>query len=167
LSLGHATVLNPSFVIAEIMKVSEILSAGDVKVDAVFVDKQKLLEDLARRAASAVDLDADLILTALEKREQLGSTGMGGGVALPHARIQQIRTPFGMLVRLKKSIDFDAVDGKPVDMIALLLLPDTQEGKQFGALACIARRLRDPAVLTALRQARDATELYRDLVAAD
>ncbi len=72
-----------------------------------------------------------------------------------------------MLVRLKKSIDFDAVDGKPVDMIALLLLPDTQEGKQFGALACIARKLRDPAVLTALRQARDATELYRDLVAAD
>ena len=56
--------------------------------------------------------------------------------------------PFGMLVRLKKPIEFDAVDGKPVDMIALLLLPDTQEGEQLGALACIARKLRDPDVMT-------------------
>ena len=70
-----------------------------------------------------------------------------------------------MVVRLKKPIEFDAVDGKPVDMIALLLLPDTQEGKQLGALACIARKLRDPDVLTALRHARDGGELYRRLIA--
>jgi nitrogen PTS system EIIA component len=167
LNPSRAIVLNTSFVIAAIMKVSEFLSVGDVKIDAACADKQKLLEYLARRAAPTVDVAADVILAELEKREQLGSTGMGGGVALPHARLAQIRTPFGMLVRLRKAIDFDAVDGKPVDMIALVLLPDNQEGKQLGALACIARKLRDPAVLAALRQARDAGELYRNLIAAD
>jgi nitrogen PTS system EIIA component len=167
MNLSHAIVLNASFVNAAIMNISEFLSAGDVKVDAAFADKQKLLEDLARRSAPAVDVAADVILAELQKREQLGSTGMGGGVALPHARLAQIRSPFGMLVRLRKAIDFDAVDGKPVDMIALVLLPDTQEGKQLGALACIARKLRDPAALAALRQARGAADLYRELIAAD
>jgi nitrogen PTS system EIIA component len=147
------------------MKVADFLSSADVSVDAPFADKQKLLEDLARRAAPAVDLEPERILAELRKREQLGSTGMGGGLALPHARIHQIQKPFGMVVRLKKPIEFDAVDGKPVDMIALLLLPDTQEGKQLGALACIARKLRDPDVMTALRRARDAAELYRALIA--
>jgi nitrogen PTS system EIIA component len=147
------------------MKVSDFLSSADVSIEAAFADKQKLLEDLARRASRAVDLEPDIILAELRKREQLGSTGMGGGVALPHARIHRIQKPFGMVVRLKKPIEFDAVDGKPVDMIALLLLPDTQEGKQLGALACIARKLRDPDVLTALRRARDGGELYRRLIA--
>ena len=147
------------------MKVSDFLSLADVSIEAAFADKQKLLEDLARRASRAVDLEPDIILAELRKREQLGSTGMGGGVALPHARIHRIQKPFGMVVRLKKPIEFDAVDGKSVDMIALLLLPDTQEGKQLGALACIARKLRDPDVLTALRHARDGGELYRRLIA--
>jgi PTS system nitrogen regulatory IIA component len=147
------------------MKVSDFLSLADVSIEAAFADKRKLLEDLARRASRAVDLEPDIILAELRKREQLGSTGMGGGVALPHARIHRIQKPFGMVVRLKKPIEFDAVDGKPVDMIALLLLPDTQEGKQLGVLACIARKLRDPDVLTALRHARDGGELYRRLIA--
>jgi nitrogen PTS system EIIA component len=147
------------------MKVSDFLSASNVRVDAAFADKQKLLEDLARRAAIAVNLAPDVILAELQKREQLGSTGMGGGAALPHARIHHLQKPFGMLVRLKKPIEFDAVDGKPVDTVALLLLPDTREGEQFGALACIARKLRDPAALAALRRARDAAGFYHSLVA--
>ena len=145
------------------MKVSDFLSAADVTIDAAFADKQKLLEELARRAAPRVDLDSVLILAELEKREELGSTGMGGGVAVPHARFHQLRRPFGMLVRLKKPVEFDAVDGKPVDTIALLLLPDARQGEQLGALACIARKLRDPAVIAALRKARDGAEIYRSL----
>jgi nitrogen PTS system EIIA component len=145
------------------MKVSDFLSAADVTIDAAFADKQKLLEELARRAAPRVDLDPLLILAELEKREELGSTGMGGGVAVPHARFHQLRKPFGMLVRLKKPIGFDAVDGKPVDTIALLLLPDARQGEQLGALACIARKLRDPLVMKALRKARDGAEIYRSL----
>ena len=145
------------------MKVSDFLSAADVTIDTAFADKRKLLEELARRAAAAVDLDPALVLAELEKREELGSTGMGGGVAIPHARFHQLRKPFGMLVRLKKPIAFEAVDGKPVDTIALLLLPDAREGGQLGALACIARKLRDPVVTAAIRKARDDAEVYRSL----
>ena len=147
------------------MKVSDFLSSADVTIDAASADKQKLLEELARRAAAIVDLAPDLILAELQKREELGSTGMGGGVAIPHARFHQLSKPFGMLVRLKKPIEFDAVDGKPVDTIALLLLPDAREGERLGALACIARKLRDPVVMAALRRARDGAEIYRSLTA--
>jgi PTS system nitrogen regulatory IIA component len=145
------------------MKVSDFLSAADVTIDAALADKKKLLDELARRAAAAVDLDPALVLAELEKREELGSTGMGGGVAIPHARFHQLRVPFGMLVRLKKPIAFEAVDGKPVDTIALLLLPDAREGQRLGALACITRKLRDPVVMLALRKARDSAEVYRSL----
>jgi nitrogen PTS system EIIA component len=147
------------------MKVSDFLSAADVTIDAAFADKHKLLEELARRAAPAVRLDPALLLAELQKREELGSTGMGGGAAIPHARFHQLHKTFAIFVRLKKPIDFDAVDGKPVDTIALLLLPDARDGEQLGALACFARKLRDPVVMTALRKARDSAEIYRSLTA--
>jgi PTS system nitrogen regulatory IIA component len=147
------------------MKVSDFLSSADVTIDTAFVDKRKLLEDLAQRAATVVDIEPNLILAELQKREELGSTGMGGGVAIPHARFHHLHKPFGMLVRLKKPIDFDAVDGKPVDTIALLLLPDARDGERLGALACFARKLRDPSVITASRRARDGAEIYRSLTA--
>jgi nitrogen PTS system EIIA component len=147
------------------MKVSDFLSSADVITDVAFADKQKLLEDLARRAAAIVDVQPALILSELVKREQLGSTGMGGGVAIPHARFHQVAKPFGMLVRLKRPIAFDAVDDQPVDTIVLLLLPDAPNGERLGALACIARKLRDPAIMAALRRARDGAEIYRTLAA--
>jgi nitrogen PTS system EIIA component len=147
------------------MNVSDFLSSADVAIDAAFADKQKLLEDLARRAATVVDIEPNLILAELQKREELGSTGVGGGVAIPHARFHDLHKPFGMLVRLKKPIEFDAVDGKPVNTIALLLLPDARDGERLGALACFARKLRDPSVITALRRARDGAEIYRCLTA--
>jgi nitrogen PTS system EIIA component len=147
------------------MKVSDFLSSADVITDVAFADKQKLLEDLARRAAAIVDVQPALILSELVKREQLGSTGMGGGVAIPHARFHQVSKPFGMLVRLKRPIAFNAVDDQPVDTIVLLLLPDAPNGERLGALACIARKLRDPAIMAALRRARDGAEIYRTLAA--
>jgi PTS system nitrogen regulatory IIA component len=147
------------------MKVSDFLSSADVITDVAFADKQKLLEDLARRGATIVDVQPALILSELVKREQLGSTGMGGGVAIPHARFHQVSKPFGMLVRLKRPIAFNAVDDQPVDTIVLLLLPDAPNGERLGALACIARKLRDPAIMAALRRARDGAEIYRTLAA--
>jgi PTS system nitrogen regulatory IIA component len=147
------------------MKISDFLSAADVTTDVAAPDKQKLLEELARRAGLAVDVLPALVLSELLKREELGSTGMGGGAALPHARFHQVDKPFGILVRLRKPIDFDAVDGKPVDTVVLLLLPDAPDGDRLGALACVARKLRDPAVMAALRRARDGTEIYRALSA--
>jgi len=146
------------------MKISDFLSPANVTVGAVHADKQKLLEEMARKAGAAVNVPADRILSELLKRETLGSTGVGSGVALPHARFPEIDKPLGMLFRLKKPIVFDAVDEKPVDTVFLLLLPEA--GDQLGALAGIARKLRDKAVMTALRRARDGAEIYR-IVTAD
>jgi len=147
------------------MKVSDFLSPADVIAGFAATDKRTLLEELARRAGAAVDMLPARLLAELLKREELGSTGMGGGVAIPHARFHQVGRPFAMFVRLKRPIDFDAVDGKPVDTVCLLLLPETQAGDQLGALACIARKLRDPAIMAALRRARDSAEIYRALTA--
>jgi PTS system nitrogen regulatory IIA component len=106
-------------------------------------------------------LDAKLISTELLKRENLGSTGTGGGVAVPHARLPDLKQPFGTLVRLKHAIDFDAIDGNPVDIVFLLLLPAEPPGDALNALASVARRLRDPESLRRLRGAADDAELYR------
>ena len=128
-------------------------------------DKRKLLAELARKASAKLDILPDRILSELVKREELGSTGVGGGVAIPHARFHQALKPFGMLVRLKKPMDFEAVDGKPVDIVVLLLLPEDAAGDRLGALASIARKLRDPANAAAVRGARDSADLYRALTA--
>lgn len=146
------------------MKIPDFLSANNVMIDVAAGDKKKLLAELARKAGAAVDVLPDRLLAELVKREELGSTGMGGGVALPHARFHQVTKPFGMLARLRKPVEFNAVDGEPVDIVFLLLLPETAAaGDQLGALASIARRLRNPKVAAALRDARDSATIYRTL----
>jgi len=142
------------------MEIKEFLLPADALIKARGVDKTRLLQELAARAASALNLDAGLISFELLKREGLGSTGTGGGVAIPHARIPGLKKPFGTLVRLKHAIDFDAIDGKPVDIVFLLLLP-AQSGDPLNALACVARKLRDPQAVQRLRSAVDDEELYR------
>jgi PTS system nitrogen regulatory IIA component len=142
------------------MEIKEFLLPTDTLIKGRGVDKKRLLQELAARAAAALNLDADLISFELLKREDLGSTGTGGGVAIPHARIPGLKKPFGTLVRLKHAIDFDAIDGKPVDIVFLLLLP-AQSGDPLNALACVARKLRDPASVQRLRSATDDEELYR------
>jgi nitrogen PTS system EIIA component len=147
------------------MNISDFLSPTDVMIDVVAADKQKLLLELARKAGSIVDVLPERLFSELFKREELGSTGVGGGVAIPHARFQQIGKPFGMFVRLRKPIDFNAVDEKPVDIVFLLLLPEGSDGEQLGALAAVARKLRNPEIMAALRGARDSAEMYRTLAA--
>ena len=148
------------------MKIPDFLSADNILVDAAAADKKKLLSELARKAGAIVDVLPERLLAELVKREELGSTGMGGGVAIPHARFHQVAKPFGMLVRLRKPIDFDAVDGEPVDIVFLLLLPEAAPtGDQLGALASIARRLRNAKIAAALRKAPDSAETYRILTA--
>jgi nitrogen PTS system EIIA component len=145
------------------MKISDFLSPSDIMIDVAAADKQKLLLALARKAGAIIDVSPEQVLAELQKREELGSTGVGGGVALPHARFHQIGRPTGMLLRLRKPIGFDAVDEEPVDIVFLLLLPEASEGEQLGALAAIARKLRNPEITTALREARDSREMYRVL----
>jgi hypothetical protein len=90
------------------------------------------LNDLARRAATILGLSVEQICAALMKREALGSTGTGDGVAIPHARVPGIGKPFGMLVRLEKAVDFDSIDDRKVDILFLLLLPENSPGGQGG-----------------------------------
>jgi nitrogen PTS system EIIA component len=145
------------------MEIKGFLAPSQVVINRHPSDRIHLLDDLAHRAAVALELPHEVILSALLKREDLGSTGTGKGVALPHARLPGVSKPFAVLVRLNKAIDFDAIDDEPVDIACLLLLPtDSEEGGH--ALACAARVLRDPEVLRNLRQATDHKEAYRALV---
>ena len=147
------------------MDIADFLSPNDVMIDVVAADKQKLLSTLASRAGSIANVRPEQLLAELEKREELGSTGVGGGVALPHARFHQIGKPVGMFIRLRKPIAFDAVDGLPVDIVFLLLLSEAPNGDPLGALALIARKLRKPEIAAALRTAHDGAEIYRTLTA--
>ncbi|HMA74491.1 MAG TPA: PTS sugar transporter subunit IIA [Xanthobacteraceae bacterium] len=142
------------------MEIKDFLSPTDALINMRVSDKTRLLHELAARAAASLNLAADRISVELLKREHLGSTGTGGGVAIPHARIPDLKKPFGILVRLRNPIDFEAIDGKPVDVIFLLLLPAQSQGDSLNALASIARRLRDPESLQRLRSAADAAGLY-------
>jgi nitrogen PTS system EIIA component len=102
---------------------------------------------------------AERISTEILKREELGSTGTDGGVAIPHARIQGLNRSFGILARLNKPIDFEAIDGRPVDLVFLLLLPANPAENQLKALASVARKLRDAACLRDLRAASGSAGL--------
>jgi PTS system nitrogen regulatory IIA component len=134
-------------------------------VDITASDKARLLQKLADRAASALNLPADRIFRELSSREELGSTGTGSGIAVPHARVEGVKKPFGILARLKRPMDFDAIDAKPVDLVFLLLLPTTPAGEQLNALASIARRLRNPESLRELRHAANCSNLFRAITA--
>ena len=146
------------------MKISEFLSPTETLLNVRASDKEQLLQELARNAASKVKLSEGDIVTELLKREELGSTGMGNGVAIPHARFPAIEKPFGIMARLKQPIDFNAIDGQLVDIVFVLLLPAAAEKEQLGALACVARKLRGTDDLVQLRHAKNAPELYAALI---
>jgi PTS system nitrogen regulatory IIA component len=143
------------------MNIKDFLTPGNVIVDVQADDKTSLLNDLARRVASALKLPPDAVAGEIEKRDELGSTGIGGGVSIPHARLREVKKPFGLLARLKAPIEFDAIDGQPVDIVFLLLLPASSQLDQLNALAAVARKLRQPDILRKLREAPDAAALHR------
>jgi PTS system nitrogen regulatory IIA component len=142
------------------MKISDFLFADDAMVELRAADKEGLLRALAQHAASRLKVPHETFLAELMKREALGSTGLGGGVAIPHARFDVVMQPFAVLAKLKQPIDFNAIDDQPVDLVLLLLLPARSQGDQLGALACAARKLRSPEELARLRRAKTAAELY-------
>lgn len=142
------------------MTIDELLAPADVVHGLRAANKKVLLKELAHLSSLALGLVPEEILAALARREDLGSTGVGDGVALPHARLEAVRRPFGLLARLREPLDFEAVDERPVDLVFLLLLPAGAQSEHLNALACVARKLRDPETAAALRGARDATGLY-------
>jgi PTS system nitrogen regulatory IIA component len=142
------------------MNISDLLSPADVMIDVRASNKQRLLQELAAKAAGKLGLPVNQVAPYLLKREELGSTGIGRGVAIPHARLPNLQKPFGLLAKLKQPMEFDAIDGQSVDIVFVLLLPAVADDKQIGALALVARTLRPPENLIRLRGAKNTAELY-------
>jgi len=122
--------------------------------------KKQALHDLASQAARLVGRDEREIFDTLLQRERLGSTGIGEGIAIPHGRLPKLDRLFGMFARLDRPIDFEAIDGEPVDILFLLLAPEGAGADHLKALARIARMLREPGIHDRIRAARDASALY-------
>jgi PTS system nitrogen regulatory IIA component len=127
-------------------------------------DKARLLSELARRAAASLGSTAPDLAALLAAREALGSTGVGSGIAVPHARVDGLVSPTGFFARLDKPIDYDAIDGQPVDLVFLLLSPTQEAGGHLAALAAVSRRLRDRKVADALRRTDDPARMQALLV---
>lgn len=145
------------------MRIKDILSRTGVCAVAAG-EKRSVLLGLSRHAAAMLDMDLQAIFRAMVAREELGSTGVGNGVGVPHARFGTIEHACGVYATLRPPVDFGAPDDQPVDLVFMLVLPDHLPEQQIKPLACVARRLRDPAVQRALRRAPDASATDDGLV---
>ena len=122
--------------------------------------KKQALQELSERAAQQCDRPAREIFDALLQRERLGSTGIGNGIAIPHGKLANVERIFGVFARVDKPIDFESLDGEPVDLILLLVAPESAGADHLKALARAARVLRSQTTTAKLRATRDATSLY-------
>ena len=142
------------------MDLKDILDPGALHAALNATSKKHLMQEVAQRAADAYGLDARHAFEALLERERLGSTGMGRGVAIPHARIEGLDRVVGVFTRLQKPLDYDAPDGEPVDLAFALFAPQEAGADHLRALARISRALRDPSICAKLRNAENATALH-------
>ena len=122
--------------------------------------KKQAIQELATRAAVLTGQNGRVIADTLLQREKLGSTGIGQGVAIPHAKLPKLAKLFGIFARLDRAIEFESLDSQPVDLIFLLLAPEGAGADHLKALAQIARLLRDPEVAQKLRESREAEAIY-------
>jgi nitrogen PTS system EIIA component len=122
--------------------------------------KKQALQELAEVAARLTGLEERTIYEVLLQRERLGSTGIGDGVAIPHAKLAKLDSIFGLVARLDKPIDFEALDGQPVDLMFVLLAPEEAGADHLKALARVARVVREPGMSDRIRATRDAEALY-------
>eukprot|EP01037_Dinobryon_pediforme_P012911 gene12911-13012_t len=127
-------------------------------------DKDSALVDLAQRAATLLGAQASTIAASVTAREALGSTGVGAGIALPHAKRAHATAPFALFARLERAIAWDAIDQRPVDLVVLLLSPSEPADLHLKVLATISRRLRDANVAAALRAAQETQHIRQILI---
>ncbi|MGB0496790.1 MAG: PTS sugar transporter subunit IIA [Rubricella sp.] len=142
------------------MELSEILRADAVRASVNVSSKKRLLQEMADFAGDVYGLTSDKVFAAVQERESLGPTGMGGGVAIPHARIPGLANVVGAFATLAKPVDFNAPDSQPVDLVFLLLAPQEAGAEHLRALARVSRTLRDPSVCEKLRSTDDTSALY-------
>jgi PTS system nitrogen regulatory IIA component len=149
------------------MQLADFLDTDAIKTALPGGNKRSLLQQLANLAAQRLGIDPAAILVGLNEREQLGSTGFGQGVAIPHARIDALERIYGLFARLGEPVDYKAIDGRPVDLVFLLLSPTDAGAEHLKALASISRVTRDAATLERLRGARSRDALAALLMGAD
>ncbi len=148
------------------MDIADLLGPGQVVAKLKATSKKQALQNLARRAAEITGQSEDAIFKALDKREKLGTTGVGNGIAIPHGKLPNLDRIYGLFARLEHPIDFDAIDERPVDLIFLLLAPEASGADHLKALARASRLLRDKSACEKLRGTDDAEALYALLVDA-
>jgi PTS system nitrogen regulatory IIA component len=143
------------------MILSDLLTSPDAVLAPLRANgKKQVLQDVAESAARLTGLGAREIFETLLQRERLGSTGIGDGIAIPHGRSVDLQRLQALFVRLEKPIDFEALDGQPVDILFVLLAPETAGADHLKALARVARVLRDKPTLERIRKAHDADAIY-------
>jgi PTS system nitrogen regulatory IIA component len=146
------------------VEIADIIARDGIILDLKSCQsKRQVLKELARHAAAALGLDQQNLLDALMERERLGTTGIGPGIAIPHARLAEVDHLVGLFARLDQPVDFESLDDLPSDLIFLLLAPDSADADSLKALARISRVLRDPTLRQRLRQERDRDSVYRML----
>jgi PTS system nitrogen regulatory IIA component len=128
--------------------------------------KKQALQELSEKAAEVSGLPAREIFEAWMQREKLNSTGLGDGIAIPHGKLLNVPRIFGIFARLERPIDFEALDGQPVDLLFGLIAPENAGADHLKALAGIARLLRNPATLAKVRATREAPAIYAILTQA-
>ena len=142
------------------MEMVELLAPGGVVANLKAGSKKQALQELSQQAATLTGLHERVIFDVLLQREKLGTTGIGRGIAIPHGKMQELEKLHGLFARLPKPIDFDAIDEQPVDLLFLLLAPESAGADHLKALARVSRLLRDKAVCDKLRGSDTAEALY-------
>jgi nitrogen PTS system EIIA component len=142
------------------MPLTELLAPQAVVPALRVNNKKQALQELAARAAAMCGRSEREVLEVLMQRERLGSTGIGSGIAIPHGKLAKLDRLFGAFARLERPVDFEALDGQPVDLMFLLLAPEGAGADHLKALARVARLLRDPEIARKLRESRDAEAIY-------
>jgi PTS system nitrogen regulatory IIA component len=142
------------------MDLSDLISPDAILASLKANGKKQAIQALAEKAAELTGIEEREILDTLLQREKLGSTGVGGGIAIPHGKLARLDRMFGLFARLPKPIDFDALDDQPVDLLFLLLAPESAGADHLKSLARIARHLREPGIAGKLRASADKAALY-------
>jgi nitrogen PTS system EIIA component len=139
---------------------SDLVAAEAIDAGLTAANKKALFQQLATQASRLTGLSAKDIVTCLNERERLGSTGFGGGIAIPHGKLEGLPRIFGFFARLNAPIEFNAIDKLPVDIVFLLLSPPDAGADHLKALARVSRALRDRGTVAKLRGARSKDAIY-------
>ena len=148
------------------MKIIEILKPSHILLDEESSSKKQVLETIAKTAAPEIKCEQQIVFDALVERERLGTTGIGKGVAIPHARLAGLTELYCTFLRVKP-VDFESIDSKPVDLVFCLLVPEESGADHLKALARISKLLRNEDVCVSLRNAKDTQELLKIIEQAD